>query len=53
MLFALNYLNEVKSQKKDFFNIISTFFKKSYNKAGWWWRTPLIPALGKQRQADF
>jgi hypothetical protein len=21
--------------------------------AGWWWRTPLIPALGRQRQVDF
>jgi hypothetical protein len=21
--------------------------------AGWWWRKPLIPALGRQRQADF
>jgi hypothetical protein len=21
--------------------------------AGWWWRVPLIPALGRQRQADF
>jgi hypothetical protein len=21
--------------------------------AGQWWRTPLIPALGRQRQADF
>jgi hypothetical protein len=23
------------------------------NKAGQWWRTPLIPALGRQRQVDF
>ena len=23
------------------------------NVAGWWWRTPLMPALGRQRQADF
>ena len=23
-----------------------------FSKAGWWWRTPLIPALGKQRQSD-
>jgi hypothetical protein len=22
-------------------------------RAGQWWRTPLIPALGRQRQADF
>ena len=20
--------------------------------AGWWWHTPLIPALGRQRQVD-
>ena len=26
---------------------------KGYLKAGQWWRTPLIPAHGKQRQANF
>jgi hypothetical protein len=27
--------------------------KRKEKKAGQWWRTPLIPALGRQRQADF
>jgi hypothetical protein len=22
-------------------------------RAGWWWHMPLIPALGRQKQADF
>jgi hypothetical protein len=26
---------------------------KKTQTAGRWWRTPLIPALGSQRQADF
>jgi hypothetical protein len=26
---------------------------KEMFKAQQWWRTPLIPALGRQRQADF
>jgi hypothetical protein len=28
-------------------------FKKKKKKSWAWWRTPLIPALGRQRQADF
>jgi hypothetical protein len=27
--------------------------KPKKQKAGRWWRTPLIPALGRQRQVDF
>jgi hypothetical protein len=27
--------------------------KNILSPAGQWWRTPLIPALGRQRQADF
>jgi hypothetical protein len=28
-------------------------FKEYQEKRSLWWRTPLIPALGRQRQADF
>jgi hypothetical protein len=31
---------------------IIQFFKTDFY-AGQWWRTPLIPALGRQRQANF
>jgi hypothetical protein len=37
-------------------SIIDRWFsisKKLATEAGQWWRTPLIPALGRQRQADF
>ena len=27
-------------------------FKNVKVRAGWWWRTPLIPALGRQGQVD-
>jgi hypothetical protein len=33
--------------------VILKFYIKILFKAGWWWRMPLIPALGRQRQADF
>jgi hypothetical protein len=28
-------------------------WEKEESTAGQWWRMPLIPALGRQRQADF
>jgi hypothetical protein len=31
----------------------STWGPISKERAGWWWCMPLIPALGRQRQADF
>ena len=27
--------------------------EQASKQAGWWWCRPLIPALGRQRQADF
>jgi hypothetical protein len=39
--------------RRDSKNIIGLHFDKSVPLAGQWWGTPLIPALGRQRQADF
>jgi hypothetical protein len=33
-------------------NKINRFLKKNFI-AGWWWRMPLILALGRERQVDF
>jgi hypothetical protein len=33
---------------RHFFNAVEKVFR-----AGLWWCTPLIPALGRQRQVDF
>jgi hypothetical protein len=30
--------------------VILTIIKKKFISAGQWWRTPLIPALGRKRQ---
>jgi hypothetical protein len=34
-------------------NFKKLIFKKKKQMSQAWWRTPLIPALGRQRQADF
>jgi hypothetical protein len=34
-------------------NLKKKLEKKKKKLAGWWWHTPLISALGRQRQADF
>jgi hypothetical protein len=33
--------------------VLYGLFKNKRKGAGQWWCTPLIPALGRQRQADF
>jgi hypothetical protein len=45
-----NISTQKKDKKKDFnfLKLIETLLK-----AGQWWCMPLIPTLGRQRQADF
>jgi hypothetical protein len=40
-------------KKKIMVAVLFSFKKKSIKCSGQWWCTPLIPALGRQRQADF
>jgi hypothetical protein len=37
-------------ERKEYHNTQTSRKQKT---AGQWWRTPLVPALGRQRQADF
>jgi hypothetical protein len=46
-------IDDATDQEKPFlFLDINTLFKR-LNEAGQWWYMPLIPALVRQRQADF
>jgi hypothetical protein len=37
----------------DYISIIYNVVAKEKGRGRVWWRTPLIPALGRQRQVDF
>ena len=46
-------LKEMGPRKDSFSLSFTVMALKKATWAGRWWHTPLIPALGRQRQADF
>jgi hypothetical protein len=50
------YISEPKNSTRELLQLISNFSKVvgyKINSSQVWWPTPLIPAKGRQRQADF
>jgi hypothetical protein len=46
-------LGETRKRFNNWISINITSKKKKKKRSQAWWRTPLIPTLGRQRQADF
>jgi hypothetical protein len=52
-VWALKCFSERKEMDNIQLNIRKILIYMKNNVAGWWWHTPIIPALGRQRQAHF